>query len=332
MKHTKYLLITVLILAVAASTFAGGQQGQGGRIKVTFAGTEAASTGQSRAMQEMADLLNASGRFDADVQIAGALSGDTDNLVTQARTGVPLVVPSDPGRLASQFNIPDMNILMAPYILTNPAVLPRLTETALFREWQAQLERQGITFVANMYNGFRNFYTKTPVRNVGDLRGLRIRGFGNDIGNALARYLGFANIGIGWGEVVPALQQGALDGTEVQVAAAYGASIYEVISHIAMTNHYMLQSSFVTSTTLLNSMSTSDRNFFLRTIRETVEKYSTIIQQEEAPLYEQMRARGIIITNVNIDAFMNAIVSLYVNNDLGFSPGLRDRLFRELGL
>ena len=331
MKLTKYLLVTVLILAVAASAFAGGQ-GQSGRIRVTFAGTEAASTGQSRAMQEMADLLNASGRFDADVQVAGALSGDTDNLVTQARTGVPLVVPSDPGRLASQFNIPDMNILMAPYILTDPSVLPRLPEIPLFREWQEQLERQGLTFVANMYNGFRNFYTVNPVRTVADLRGLRIRGFGNDIGNALARYLGFANIGIPWGEVFPGLQQRTLDGCEVQVATAFGSAIYEVTNHIAMTNHYMLQSSFVVSTALLNRMSASDREFFLRTVRDTVSKYSGIIQSEEEPFYQQMRDRGITINNVNMTEFQNAIAPLYANNDLGFSPGLRDRLFRELGL
>ena len=333
MKFSKYLLLFALIFIVAAGVFArAAQDGTAAKIKVTFAGTEAASTGQSRAMQEMADLLNASGRFDADVQVSGALSADTDNLVTQARTGVPLVVPSDPGRLASQFNIPDMNILMAPYILTDPSVLPRLPETALFREWQTQLERQGISFVANMYNGFRNFYTVTPVRNVADLRGLRIRGFGNDIGNALARYLGFANIGIAWGEVFPGLQQRTLDGCEVQVATAYGSAIYEVVSNIAVTKHYMLQSSFVTSAALLNSMPAADREFFLKTIRDTVQKYSAIIENEEGPYYQQMLDRGVNIIDVDLREFQNAIAPLYTNNDLNFSPGLRDRLFRELGL
>mgnify|MGYP002860140266 CR=1 FL=1 len=94
-------------------------------------------------MQAVADKLNATGRFNASVQVAGALSGDTDALVTQAKLGVSLVVPSDPGRLASQFKIPDMNILMAPYILTDPVMLKKLPDTALFKEWQAELEKQG---------------------------------------------------------------------------------------------------------------------------------------------------------------------------------------------
>jgi TRAP-type C4-dicarboxylate transport system substrate-binding protein len=318
---------------VAAGAFAApAQQASAAKIKVTFAGTEAATTGQSRAMLEMVDILNKSGRFDAHAQVAGALGADTDNLVTQARTGVPLVVPSDPGRLATQFSLPDMNILMAPYILTDPSVLPKLVDTPLFKEWQAQLERQGITFVANMYNGFRSFYTANPVRNLADLRGLRIRGFGNNIGNALAKYLGFANVGISWGEVVPGLQQRTIDGCEVQVATAFGSGVQDVVKNLAMTKHYMLQTSFVCSNSMLNSMPPADRDFFLNTVRNTVVKYSGIIAGEEEPYYQQMRAAGVTIVDVDLREFQNAIAPLYTNNDLNFSPGLRDRLFRELGL
>jgi TRAP-type C4-dicarboxylate transport system substrate-binding protein len=331
MKIMKVVLAAVLALALVLCGCQRKQAG-GGKIAVTFAGTEAATTGQSRAMQEMADLLNASGRFTADVQVNGALSSNTDDLVTQAKTGVPLVVPSDPGRLASQFNIPDMNILMAPYILTDPAALSKLPETALFKEWQAKLEAQGISFAADMYNGFRSFYTTTPVNNVAGLKGLRIRGFGNNIGNALAKYLGFANIGISWGEVLPGIQQKTLDGCEVQVATAFGSAIYEVARNLAMTKHYMLQSSFVCSSALLSKMSAEDREFFLKTIRDTARKYSGIIAGEEAPYYQQMKDKGVTIVEVDLKEFEAAIAPLYTNNDLGFSSGLKDRLFKELGL
>ncbi|MDR1400509.1 MAG: TRAP transporter substrate-binding protein DctP [Treponema sp.] len=340
---------TALVVAVTAGlAFAGGsQQSSGGaapsggatapaaaapKIVVIFAGTEAASTGQSRMMAAAAKKLNDSGRFQADVQVNGALSGDTDNLVTQAKMGIPLVVPSDPGRLASQFNIPDLNILMAPYVLTDIAALDKLPDTALFKEWSAQLEAQGVAFVADMYNGFRGFYTTTPVNTVEDLRGLRIRGFGNNIGNALAKYMNFANIGISWGETLPGIQQGTLDGCEVQVATAYGSAIYEVAKYLALTNHYLLQSSFVCSTALLTSMPATDRQFFLDTIRETAKEYSLIIAAEEEPLYQQMRDRGVTVTAVDLTGFQAAIDPLYTNNDLGLSAGLKDRLFRELGL
>ncbi len=306
--------------------------GQAGKIPVTFAGTEAATTTQSKMMQAVADVLNADGRFDAKVLVAGALSGNTDALVTQAKLGIPLVVPSDPGRLASQFAIPDLNILMAPYILTDPAVLKNLPDTELFAEWSKKLEAQGIVFVANMYNGFRNFYTTKPVKTVKDLSGLRIRGFGNDIGNALAKYFGFANIAIGFGEVFPAIQQKTLDGTEVQVSAAAGAAFWDVTKYIAMTKHYMLQTSFVCSTRLLNSMPKDAMQFFLKTIREKALEYGAIAEKDEAGYYDQMRQRGVTINEVNMKEFQDAIAPLYTNNDLKFSPGLKEKLFKQLGI
>ncbi|MCQ2981851.1 MAG: TRAP transporter substrate-binding protein DctP [Treponemataceae bacterium] len=300
------------------------------KVAVTFAGTEAATTGQSRMMQAVADRLNATGRFNASVQVAGALSGDTDALVTQAKLGVSLVVPSDPGRLASQFNIPDMNILMAPYILTDPASLKKLPDTKLFKEWQAQLEKEGIVYITNMYNGFRSFYTTTPVKKVSDLSGLRIRGFGNAIGNGLAKYLGFANIGVSWGEVFPGLQSKTLDGCEVQVATADGSRLYEVVKNLALTKHYMLQSAFVCSSSFYNSLTPEDRDLFVKTMREAALEYGEIIRNEEEGYYDHMKQNGVTITEVDIAEFQKAIEPLYTNNDLGFSAGLKDRLFKEL--
>lgn len=330
-----FLVIAVILMLIPAAAFAGGQDEAGassGKITVTFAGTEAATTTQSKMMQAVADVLNADGRFDAEVLVAGALSGDTDALVTQAKLGVPLVVPSDPGRLASQFNISDMNILMAPYVLTDPAVLEKLPDTELFKTWSSQLEKQGIVFIADMYNGFRNFYTVDKVEHVKDLSGMRIRGFGNDIGNGLAKYFGFANIAIPFGEVFPAIQQGALDGTEVQVSAAAGNAFWDVTPYIAITKHFMLQTAFVCSTRLLNGMPDDAREFFLKTIREKALEFGVIGQEAEAGLYKKMTDNGVTITEVDLEEFQDAIAPLYTNNDLKFSPGLKDKLFDQLGL
>ncbi len=301
------------------------------RMHVIFAGTEAASTGQSLMMQAAADKLNASGRFTATVMTAGSLSGDTDALTKQAKMGYNLVVPSDPGRVAAEFNIPDLNILMAPYILTDPELLDKLPDTKLFQEWQAQLEKQGIIYITNMYNGFRSFYTTTPVTHVEDLKNLRIRGFGNAIGNNLAKYLGFENIGISWGAVYPEIHQNNLDGCEVQVATADGSRIYEVTKYLAMTKHYMLQSAFICSAKFYNSLSEEDRELFVKTIRECAVEYGKIIENDESGYYDNMKKNGVKITEVDINEFKNAIEPMYTSNALNFTPGLKERLFKELG-
>jgi TRAP-type C4-dicarboxylate transport system substrate-binding protein len=323
------VLSMVLALGMAACR---KQQGAGGKIAVAFAGTESATSGQSRMMQEAADTLNKTGRFDVKVYVAGALPGDTDNLVTQARLGVNLIVPSDPGRLASQFKIPDLNILMAPYVLTDYQILEKLPQTALYKEWQAELEKQGIVLIADMFNGFRNFYTIAPVKRVADLSGLRIRGFGNAIGQALAKYLGYAQTTVNAAEIYAGLQAKSLDGCEIQASTADSYRLYEVTKNLAITKHYMLQSSFVCGKTLFDSMPAADQRLLIKTVSDTAAKYSKIIADEEAGYLNSFKQNGGIITEVDITEFEQAVAPLYTNNDLQMTPGLKDNLFKQLGL
>ncbi|MHB9296529.1 TRAP transporter substrate-binding protein [Pillotina sp. SPG140] len=333
----KRLFLATLLVCIGTSiVFASGTQQGGGasgaKISVTFAGTEGAAAGQSRMMQEAADLLNATGRFDVKVYVAGALPGDTDNLVTQAKLGVNLVVPSDPGRLASQFNIPDLNILMAPYVLTDYKILEKLPETALYKRWQAELEAQGIVLIADMFNGFRNFYTITPVAKVSDLSGLRIRGFGNNIGQALAKYLGYAQTTVNATDIYAGIQAKTLDGCEIQASTADSYRLYEVAKYLAITKHYMLQSSFVCGKALVDGMPAADRETFLKIVYDTAAKYSGIIASEEQSYFDNFKAQGGTVNEVTIAEFERAIAPLYTNNDLRLSNGLKDELFNQLGL
>ncbi|MDR3192049.1 MAG: TRAP transporter substrate-binding protein DctP [Treponema sp.] len=353
MKPSGTIFVLSLSLIVAAGVFAGGLWGGGARetsgggtggdgtsgtgvwdrkIVVIFAGTEGSSAGQSRMMMDTAEQLNATGRFDAKVYVAGSLPGGTDNLVTQARLGANIVIPSDPGRLASQFNIPDLNILMAPYILTDYRLLEKLPQTDLYREWQTALEAQGIVLIANMFNGFRSFYTTRPVSRVADLSGLRIRGFGNDIGQALAKYLGYVQVSVGATDIYAGVQAGTLDGCEIQAAAADSYRLSDVIKCLARTNHYMLQSSFVCGKILLDSMPQTERELFVKTVSDTAAKYSAAIAGQEQGYYDSFKTRGINVVDVNLKEFETAIAPLYTNNDLKMSAGIKDRLFRELGL
>jgi TRAP-type C4-dicarboxylate transport system substrate-binding protein len=338
MKISAKLLFAALALAAIALVATGclkrgGSAGK--KIAVSFAGTEGDAAGQSRMMKEAAQILNDTGRYDAKVYTAGSLSNDTDDLVQQARSGTPLVVPSDPGRLASQFNIPDLNILMAPYVLTDYTLLQKLPETDLYKGWQSQLEEQGIVLVADMFNGFRNFYTTAPVTKLADLKGLRIRGFGNAVGTALAKYLGYAQISVSATEIYSGIQTKSLDGCEIQASTADGYRLYEVTTSLALTKHYMLQSAFVCGKQLLDNMSDEERAFFLQTIQDCAAKYSQIIAGEEQGYYDSFVSNGggkTQINNVDIAEFQAAVAPLYTNNDLGMTAGLKDTLFTQLGL
>jgi hypothetical protein len=45
-----------------------------------------------------------------------------------------------------------------------------------------------------------------------------------------------------------------------------------------------------------------------------------------------MKQHGVILNEVNLKEFQDAIAPLYTNNDLKFSPGLKEKLFKQLGM
>jgi TRAP-type C4-dicarboxylate transport system substrate-binding protein len=67
-------------------------------------------------------------------------------------------------------------------------------------------------------------------------------------------------------------------------------------------------------------------------VTDTIAKYSGIIAAEEQGYYDNFKAQGGTVTAVDIAEFQKAVDPLYVNNDLKLSDGLKDRLFKELGL
>jgi TRAP-type C4-dicarboxylate transport system substrate-binding protein len=321
------LVVMLLALALAASSAFAAPK----KVRVQLAGTEADSTPQSQALHEAAKRLNASGLFEVKVFTAGSLSNDTDDLVTQALQGAPIVVPSDPGRIATNQRVPEYGILMAPYVLRDYKVLDKLLTTNLYKKWEQDFEKAGLKLVTNnWYNGMRHFVTNKEIKSPADLKGLRIRGFGNAIGLGLAKALGYAQTSIPATDIFSAVQTKTLDGCEIQIPFTFSNRLYEVLKYNTMTSHYMLTSSIVCGVKFFNSMTKEQQDLFVKTFRDVGTEFQAKVAQTEAQNLEQMKQRGMTISNVDISKFAQAVAPYY--KEMGFSESLRDQLFKELGI
>lgn len=301
------------------------------KIKARFAGTEGDASPQSQMLHEVAKRLNDSGKFQIDVFTSGSLSSDTDDLVTQALQGSNIVVPSDPGRISANQKVPDFGILMAPYVLTDYKVLDKLLATPLYQQWEKDFEKAGLKLVTNnFYNGMRNFITNKQVNSPADLKGLRIRGFGNTIGLGLAKYLGYSQMTIPATDIYTGVQAKTIDGCEIQTPTAYSYRLWEVLKYVNLTKHYMLTSSIVCGTQFFNSMPKDTQDLFLKTFRDVCSEYQGKVAKIEQDNQAEMATKGMVINTIDTAAFSAAVQPLY--SELGFSAGLKDRLFKELGL
>ena len=78
---------------------------------------------------------------------------------------------------------------------------------------------------------------KTAIRHLGDLKGKKIRIFASDFQSTTFERLGATPVAMSLGDVLPAIQQGAIDGAVGGVEAFSGLHFYDTAKYITMTNH-----------------------------------------------------------------------------------------------
>src|SRR5271169_752172 len=78
---------------------------------------------------------------------------------------------------------------------------------------------------------------KTAIRHLDDLKGKKIRIFASDFQSTTFKRLGATPVAMSLGDVLPAIQQGAIDGATGGVEAFAGLHFYDTAKYITMTNH-----------------------------------------------------------------------------------------------
>jgi len=86
--------------------------------------------------------------------------------------------------------------------------------------------------------GFRHFWnTKRPINTPDDLKGLKLRVQQGKVFADTVNGLGASAVPMGWNEVIPAVQQGVVDGADLPVANIFNLKAYEVSKYASLTFH-----------------------------------------------------------------------------------------------
>jgi len=135
----------------------------------------------------------------------------------------------------------DLSVFNAPYIFrdvnhaikaTNPQ-----SSSVLSAINTELIDNSGIRILGSFYRGTRQLTTKFPVYSIDDLRGKKIRGLPFPVWMSMIRGMGAIPIPVEFSELTTALMTGMVEGQENPLSNIYASRIYEVQSHIIMTNH-----------------------------------------------------------------------------------------------
>lgn len=345
----KKVIALVLVLIMAASVVACGTQSAAPataapaaeksmadpapaaeKASIKFGNTQSETDLQSQSLLAVCDKLAEAtdGNFTAECFFSSSL-GETDDILEQALQGAAVLTVTDPSRLAQY--VPDFGILGMPYLMDDYTGLDKIMQTQQYADWMKEFaDNHGVWVVtSNWYSGARNFCLNKVVNTPADLAGQRIRTIGNDICTTSVNDMGAVATPMSWSEVYTSIQQGALDGAEVQTSSFYATRLWEIVNTINRTEHFQLIGCAATGTGFRDSLSADYQQLFLDTFfnvgTEFQAKTVEICAQWEQEMVEKY---GLTINeDVDVDAFRAAAEQAYT--DLNMIE-LRDRIQSEM--
>ncbi len=138
---------------------------------------------------------------------------------------------------------PRFQVLTAPFLFNDMDHAFRvLNDREFLDKFLVLAEGKGLKGVSLVPYGPASFVARTPIRTPDDMKGKKYRVLATPIETAMVAALGATGVPMPLGEVLPALQQGAVDGVQSALTVFTTFKYYDVAKWHTNTNHYIITS------------------------------------------------------------------------------------------
>lgn len=251
---------------------------------------------------------NSTGRLAIDVYGRSQLGNETE-LLTMLRYGkVNLVLTA--GEIAKV--IPAFGVFDMPYLIRDRGHMLNVEQQIVWPVLDPVAQKNGFKIIGVWEYGFRHIINNVrPVRNPHDLKGMRLRTQNSKwVINMFERF-GANPVTMPSSEVYQATRLGVIQGQEATLAAMVATQLYEVQKYLSLSNHVYTPAFLVMSIDRWHSLGERERKVLLDSARETREFNSREAGKMEEKDLSLMKSRGIDVTVVERQAFVEASKSMY---------------------
>jgi TRAP-type C4-dicarboxylate transport system substrate-binding protein len=200
-----------------------------------------------------------------------------------------------------------MGVFLVPYLVRSYDQAYRLFNgkvgDALDRQFQ---EKYGLKVLCFFDFGYRHFWnTKRPIVEPRDLRGMKIRVQLAKVFGDTVNGLGGNAVPMAWAEVIPAAQNGVIDGGDLPIVNILALKAYEVSKYCSMTYHNYGPTVTVINLALWNGLAKDQQTLLLDLAREAQARIrrdtESVDSLEKAK--ELLEPKGMTVNAANVDAF-----------------------------
>ena len=211
----------------------------GGRM-LRLAAVLSASSPCGKAVQAMAAHVakSSAGRLSIDLNMDGSIGG-TNEMVRGLVDGSIDIVMGGIDILGAEFKdaVIPLDLTDMPYLFANAAQARHAVDGALGKYRDEMMRSWNIVVLGWPENGMRHMTANKPIRNLADMRGLKLRLTQSKVALETFGAMGATPGALPFSQLKEALRTGRFEAQENPIGNIVGAKLNELQSHISLTGH-----------------------------------------------------------------------------------------------
>jgi len=259
------------------------------------------------AVQHMGEKLDAATNGDLKIQMfSGGVLGSEKEVVEQTQIGAIQLARITLGVVGPV--VPDVNVFNMPFVFRDHDHMRKVIDGDIGQEILDKITNSefGLVGLAWMDGGTRSLYTKKPVRQLSDLKGMKIRVIGNPLFIDTVNAMGGNGVAMDTGEIFSALQTGVIDGAENNPPTLLEHNHYQQAKYFTQTAHLILPEPLVMSKTTWEKLTPDQQTLVKKLAREAQMEERTLWDAKEASSTEKLKAAGVEFIEVDKKPFYDA--------------------------
>src|SRR5262249_24001312 len=223
------------------------------------------------AVEHFGDKLAKATNDRLSVQMFASMQlGGEKEAIEQAQVGAIQLARVSVGALGPV--VADLNVFNLPFLFRNTAHMQKVIDGAIGQELLDKVtgnSNAGLVGLCWMDAGARSLYdTRKPIKDIGDLKGLKVRVMGNPMFVDMMNALGGNGVAMGYDQVFSALQTGVVDGAENNPPSFVFDNHYQVAKYYTLTEHLIVPEILILSRQTWDALSKEDRELVSKLARE----------------------------------------------------------------
>ena len=202
---------------------------------------------------------------------------------------------------------PEMGVFLTPYLVRDYKHAYAMFNGEIGRQLDEIFQKKYKVKIVFFFDyGFRHFWNnKHPINTPADLKGLKMRVQQGRVFADTVNGLGASAVPMPWGEVIPAAQQGVIDGADLPIVNINALKVYEVSKYASLTYHNYGPTLLVVNLGIWNSLAPEQQKLILevgmeaqKKIREATESVDNLARAKEI-----LEAKGMKVNQADIASF-----------------------------